>query len=177
LIVIFSAASVFGIIAAFVPAASNALFPTLVPREELPNAIAWNSLGYQTSAILGPAIAGLLLTISLPLVYAVGMGMSLLAALAIATANTPPHIKQDVRSGYNMIVDGLKYVATNKTVLGAISLDLVAVFFAGSVALLPVYPRDILEVGPQGYGLLWSATAIKCLCCNDRVNPLPKSGP
>lgn len=160
LIVIFSAATAFGMIAAFVPAASNALFPTLVPRDELPRAIAWNSLGFQTSAILGPAIAGLLLTVSLSLVYIVGMAMSLLATLAIATANTPEHVKQEVRSGFNMIVNGLRYVATNKTVLGAISLDLVAVFFAGSVALLPVYARDILEVGPQGYGLLWSATAI-----------------
>lgn len=160
LIVIFCAATAFGIIAAFVPAASNALFPTLVPRDELPRAIAWNSLGFQTSAIIGPAIAGLLLTVSLSLVYIVGMVMSLLATLAIATANTPEHVKQEVRSGFNMIVNGLRYVATNKTVLGAISLDLVAVFFAGSVALLPVYARDILEVGPQGYGLLWSATAI-----------------
>lgn len=160
LIVIFCAASAFGIIAAFVPAASNALFPTLVPRDELPRAIAWNSLGFQTSAILGPAIAGLLLTVSLSLVYIVGMVMSLLATLAIATAKTPEHVKQEVRSGFNMIVNGLRYVGTNKTVLGAISLDLVAVFFAGSVALLPVYARDILEVGPQGYGLLWSATAI-----------------
>ncbi|MEO0465032.1 MAG: MFS transporter [Pseudomonadota bacterium] len=160
LILIFCVAALLGTIYAFVPAASNALFPTLVPRTELPQAIAWNSLGYQTSSILGPAFAGLLLTISLPLVYAAGMAMSLLAALAIATAKIPAHEKRQVSSGLAMIVDGLKYVASNKIVLGAISLDLVAVFFAGSVALLPVYARDILQVGPQGYGLLWSATAI-----------------
>ncbi|MEL6285922.1 MAG: MFS transporter [Pseudomonadota bacterium] len=160
LALMFSSAAVFGVINAFVPAASNALFPTLVPREELPQAIAWNSLGYQTSAILGPAIAGLLLTISVPVVYGVGMGMSILATLAIATAVTPAHVKQDHARGLAMIVDGLRYVASNKTVLGAISLDLVAVFFAGSVALLPVFARDILQVGPEGYGLLWAATAI-----------------
>jgi len=158
--VIFAAATLLGAIYAFVPAASNALFPTLVPRGELPQAIAWNSLGYQTSSILGPALAGLLLTVSLPLVYVVGMAMSLGAMVAIATATTPSHVKQDNARGLSMIFDGLRYVASNRTVLGAISLDLVAVFFAGSVALLPVYARDILEVGPQGYGLLWSATAI-----------------
>ncbi len=160
LTVIFAATVVLGTIYAFVPAASNALFPTLVPRAELPQAIAWNSLGYQTSSILGPAIAGLLLTASLPLVYAVGMAMSLGATLAIATAATPAHVKQVNARGLSMIFDGLRYVASNRTVLGAISLDLVAVFFAGSVALLPVYARDILNVGPEGYGLLWSATAI-----------------
>ncbi|MEM7768833.1 MAG: MFS transporter, partial [Pseudomonadota bacterium] len=158
--VIFTGAVVLGVIYAFVPAASNALFPTLVPRQELPQAIAWNSLGYQSSSILGPAVAGLLITVGLPLVYVAGMAMSLGALLAIATAVTPAHVKQVNARGLAMIWDGLRYVASNKTVLGAISLDLVAVFFAGSVALLPVYARDILEVGPQGYGLLWSATAI-----------------
>ncbi|MEM0985647.1 MAG: MFS transporter [Pseudomonadota bacterium] len=158
--VIFCSVTVLGVVYAFVPAASNALFPTLVPRDELPQAIAWNSLGYQAASILGPALAGVLLTVSVPLVYGLGMVMCLGATAGIASVETPPHVKQMNARGLAMVADGLRYVMSNRTVFGAISLDLVAVFFAGSVALLPVYARDILEVGPQGYGLLWSATAI-----------------
>lgn len=161
--VIFGVSVVFGGINAFTPAASGALYPTLVPRIELPNAIAWNSLGYQVAAILGPAIGGLLLFYGTPLVYGLASAMAVVAMLAIATANTPAHIKQDNVRGLSMIFDGLRYVAENKIVLGAISLDLVVVFFGGAIALLPVFAKDVLDLGDfatQGYGLMRAAPAI-----------------
>lgn len=158
--VIFGVSVVFGAINAFTPAASNALYPTLIPRAELPNAIAWNSLGFQVAAITGPAIGGLLLALGEAVVYATGAGMVVAAIAAIATAKTPGHVKQaDVR-GVEMIVEGLRYVGSNKIVLGAISLDLIVVFFAGSIALLPVFARDILQIGEEGFGILRAAPAI-----------------
>lgn len=158
--VLFAVSVVFGVINAFTPAASGALYPTLVPRTELPNAIAWNSLGYQVAAIIGPAIGGLLLASGEEVVYGSGAVMVILATLSIWTAQTPAHIKQTSARGLEMIIEGLRYVGSNKIVLGAISLDLIVVFFAGSVALLPVFARDILHIGEEGFGVLRAAPAV-----------------
>ena len=158
--IIFVVSALFGAINAFTPAASNALYPTLVPRTDLPNAIAWNSLGFQVAAISGPAIGGLLLAFGYTIVYGTALAMIMLATLAIATAQTPAHVKQHNVQGLAMIFQGLHYVRSNKIVLGAISLDLVVVFFAGAIALLPVFARDILQIGEEGYGILRAAPAV-----------------
>ena len=76
-----------------------------------------------------------------------------------ATAKTPPHQKLEQAKGFDMIFEGLRYIGRNKIVLGAISLDLFVVFFGGLVALLPVFARDILEVGVEGMGVLLGASA------------------
>lgn len=157
---LFAVSVLFGAVNAFTPAASGALFPTLVPRAELPNAIAWNSLGYQIAAISGPAIGGLLLFYGEATVYGTSIAMLIACLIALITMVTPEHVKQAGARGWSMVMDGLRYVGQNKIVLGAISLDLVVVFFAGSVALLPVFARDILNVGEQGYGILRAAPAV-----------------
>ena len=157
---LFSVSVVFGGINAFTPAASGALYPTLVPRDDLPSAIAWNSLGYQSAAIIGPAIGGLLLVFGEAVVYSVAIAMILIAIATFATMAAPKHVKQADARGWEMVLAGLRYVGQNKIVLGAISLDLVVVFFGGAVALLPVFARDILGVGEQGYGLLRAAPAV-----------------
>lgn len=157
---IFAVAFMLGGVNAFTPAASASLYPTLVPRSELPNAIAWNSLGYQGAAISGPAIGGLLIALGMHVVYGTASAMILIATLAIATAKTPKHVKQASVRGFSMIAEGLKYVGANRIVLGAISLDLIVVFFGGALALLPIFARDVLVVGEQGLGFLRSAPAI-----------------
>lgn len=157
---IFSTAVVLGTVNAFTPAAANALFPRLVPRSLLPNAIAWNSLGFQSAAIVGPAIGGLLYVIGAEVAYGTAALLSLLGVLLIATAGTPRHEKRPTAGGLAMVIEGLRYVGSNRIVLGAISLDLVVVFFGGAIALMPVYARDILHVGEQGLGLMRSAPAV-----------------
>ncbi len=156
---IFVAAVVFGAVNAFTPAASNSLYPTLVPRAELPHAIAWNSLGFQAAAIGGPALGGLLFIFGANAVYGVGAAMTFAAVLSIATAKTP--VQQPIAGarGFKMVIEGLRYVRDNKIVFGAISLDLVVVLFGGATALLPVYARDILHTGADGLGLLRAAPA------------------
>ncbi len=157
---IFLIAAVLGGVNAFTPAAANSLYPTLVPRAELPQAIAWNSLGFQSAAIAGPAIGGLIYVLGPHIVYATACVMILTAILAIAGARTPAHQPQRTARGVSMVVEGLRYVRSNRIVLGAISLDLIVVFFAGSVALLPVFARDVLHVGAEGLGVLRAAPAI-----------------
>ncbi|MEL7486573.1 MAG: MFS transporter, partial [Pseudomonadota bacterium] len=157
---IFSCAGLLGCVNAFTPAAGNALYPKLVPRADLPLAIAWNSLGFQTAAILGPAIGGFLYIGGPAVVYGVSAAMTAIAILAIAGADTPKHEPDRTKRGGAMVLEGLRYVRSNRIVLGAISLDLVVVLFGGATALLPVFARDILDVGAGGLGALRAAPAV-----------------
>lgn len=134
--------------------------PKLVPRSELPLAISWNSLGFQTAAILGPALGGALYIGGPGLVYGVAAAMTVCAIISIAGAKTPAHEPIANARGSAMILDGLRYMRSNRIVLGAISLDLVVVLFGGATALLPVFARDILGVGAEGLGILRAAPAL-----------------
>ena len=158
--VIFACAFLLGCATAFSPAASSALYPRLVPRADLPMAVSWNSLGRQASLVLFPAIGGLILAVGAQYVFALASFMYLIAAFAIGTAGTPQHEKSSSAAGLDMVMEGLRYVGRNKIVLGAISLDLVVVFFGSVIALLPVFAYDILDVGDIGLGFLQSAFAI-----------------
>ncbi|MEO0451311.1 MAG: MFS transporter [Pseudomonadota bacterium] len=161
---IFGVAALLGVVNAFTPAAASALYPQLVPRAELPTAIAFNSLGFQTAKIAGPALGGLLLAAGgLNLVYSTAFCLIAFAIVAIATAKTPAHEKLNNARGLDMVLEGLRYIGRNKIVLGAISLDLFVVFFGGVVALLPVFARDVLQVGEAGLGFLAAAPAIGAL--------------
>ncbi len=162
--IIFSVAALLGLVNAFTPAAANALYPQLVPRVELPTAIAFNSLGFQTAKIVGPGLGGLFLAAGgLPLVYCAAFLLIAFSIVSIATARTPKHEKLSHARGLDMVFEGVRYIGRNKTVLGAISLDLFVVFFGGVVALLPVFARDILDVGEAGLGFLAAAPAIGAL--------------
>lgn len=157
---IFAASAVMGGVNAFFPAASNALYPKLVPADELPQAIAWNSLGFQTGSIVGPAIGGFLYIGGPLLAYGVAFAMIAVAVVVLTGVENPPRAARETRPAGALMLEGLRYVATNKTVLGAISLDLVVVFFGGATALLPVFARDVLDVGAGGLGALRAAPAV-----------------
>ena len=157
---VFSAAILLGCMHAFSPAAASALLPRIVPRSDMRQAIAWNSLGFQGAAIGGPAVGGLLYILGPSTVYLVSAALLLFATLAIATARTPAHEKVSGQSGWKMTLQGLRYVRDNKVVLGAISLDLVVVLFGGVTALLPVFARDVLMTDTVGLGLLRTAPAL-----------------
>lgn len=158
--IVFTAAIVLGCMHAFSPAAASALLPRIVPRADLRQAIAWNSLGFQGAAIGGPALGGLLYIAGPEAVYLTSGALLVFATLAIATARTPAHEKVHGQSGWRMAIEGLRYVRHNKVVLGAISLDLVVVLFGGVTALLPVFARDVLHTDTVGLGLLRTAPAV-----------------
>ncbi|MBI1200730.1 MAG: MFS transporter [Phenylobacterium sp.] len=153
-------AALFGASRAFFAPANTALGPMLVPRALLPRAIAWNSLAWQTASIAGPAAAGLLVARSAETAYFTTFALYGLAGLLVflIRSNAKPEVKPGSR--WQLIKEGLAYVWRQKIVFGAISLDLFAVLLGGATALLPVFARDILHVGAEGFGILRAGPAI-----------------
>lgn len=158
-------ACVFGAARAFLAPASQAFLPMVVGRPALPRAIAAQSIAFQTGAIAGPALGGVIVGVSTPLAYGVSLAMFLLGLIAfllIRTSGRPP-APDGAHSRWQAVREGLKYVWTTKVVLGAISLDLIVVLFAGVALLTPIFARDILHVGPEGFGLLRAAFGVGAL--------------
>jgi MFS family permease len=150
-------AAIFGASRAFFYPALSALGPMLVPRELLPRAIAWNSLAGQFASIIGPALAGLLLAMSAAAAFQAAFFLYLAALISISCVRGVTRPRVQPGSRWALVQEGLAYVWTNKIVVGAISLDLCAVLLGGATALLPAFARDVLKVGPEGFGLLRSA--------------------
>jgi MFS family permease len=162
LTVLFAVAVALGLARAFAGPAFSALGPNLVPRESLPTAIALSSTSWQVGTIIGPAVGGYAYASIAPsAAYFLATGLFLVALGAMFTITPVPRSVQ-VGSAHPLrqIADGMAYVWQNKMVLGTITLDLFAVFLAGTSALLPVYAHDILHVGPQGLSMLAAAPAV-----------------
>lgn len=151
-----------GLVRAFNGPAGQAFLPLLVPAEEFPKAVAWNSSIFQAATVAGPVVGGLLYgwTRSPAIVYgcAAAEYLAALAMLARIRVRTAPGRRP--AASYRMALEGLRYIARNKMILGAISLDLFAVLLGGAIALLPVYAREILKIGASGLGILRSAPGL-----------------
>lgn len=152
--------AVMGATRAFIQPASQSLVPHLVPTELFPRAVAWTSSAFQTAVIAGPALGGALYVFGVTTVYAVAAIMMTLAAVAISRLKVRLVVHAATETGLGGLLAGIRYVWTRKDILGAVSLDLFAVLLGGATALLPIYARDILHVGPVGLGLLRSAPAV-----------------
>ena len=150
----------FGASRAFMQPAATALGPMLVPRSLLPRAIAWNSLAWQGASIAGPAIGGVLVAWSATASYCATAGLLTLASLFVVAVagDTRPQVQPGSR--WALMKEGMAYVWANKIVFGAISLDMFAVLLGGAGALLPVFARDVLHVGPEGFGMLRASPAL-----------------
>lgn len=157
---IFIALGFFGVARAFFGPAASALVANLVPEKDFANAVAWNSSSWQTASIVGPAVGGLLYGISANIAYGVALVLFVSAfILALSIKSKPLKNKREVVT-FKSLFGGFSYIYKEKVVFGAISLDLFAVLFGGAVALLPIYARDILELGPWGLGFLRAAPGI-----------------
>ncbi|QZD95473.1 MFS transporter [Qipengyuania gelatinilytica] len=158
---IFGIAILLGIARAFAGPALSALAPNLVPKSILPNAIALSSISWQVGMIVGPALGGYLYALvpALPYIAAFALFVVSITSLSFIGKVPQPPRPQNQRPIHAM-VEGLRYVVKTKMVLGAITLDLFAVFLAGATALFPVYARDILEVGETGLAQLAMAPAV-----------------
>ncbi len=158
---LFGFAALMGVARAFSGPAMSALAPNLVPKAVLPTAIAVSSIAWQTGSIVGPGLGGALLAIDQTLAYAGSFCLFLIAQLGFWMIGRveQPVMARNVHPVRQM-VDGLTYVWQNRMVFSTITLDLFAVLLAGSTALLPVYARDILKVGPEGLGILAAAPAV-----------------
>jgi len=157
---VFAVLLVFGIERAFMSPAVQSLAPNLVPLQDLSNAIAWNSSSWQLAAITGPVLGGLLYGISPHTAYTVAVVFAALGAALLYMIPKPPQRTTGEAKSWDMILGGFRFIRAEKVVLGAISLDLFAVLLGGATALMPIFARDILTLGPWGLGLLRSAPGV-----------------
>ncbi len=158
---IYAVAAAFGVIRSFSAPAGSALVGQLVPREHLGAAVAWQMTAFQAAMLGGPALGGF--------VYAAGgasrvylMAGAFYVGALLTYALMRPR-RAELHSGEPLVRalgEGLRYVWKEKILLGAMSLDLLAVLLGGATALLPVFARDILREGPDALGLLRSAPAV-----------------
>lgn len=171
---IFVALFVLGLARAFLQPARQSLVPNLVPQKALGNALALHSSAWQMGGILGPVAGGLLYGISGQTAYLTAAGLCV--AAAVFTKLVPPPERdpsQRKATSVKTILAGFSYIWNHKVILGAISLDLFAVLLGGATALLPVYARDILVVGPWGLGLLRAAPGVGAIVAAIIISQIP----
>jgi MFS family permease len=151
-----------GIVRAFNGPASQSFLPSLVPPQVFPTALSWSSSIFQGTQTIAPMLGGLVYGIvkSPVPVYLAAALEALLAIFFITAAR--PKVPAPVRRAASLetLLDGLRYIKRNRLILGTISLDLFAVLLGGAVALLPVFARDILDIGPMGLGVLRAASSV-----------------
>ncbi|MDG2349514.1 MAG: MFS transporter [Flavobacteriaceae bacterium] len=138
------------------------LVALIVPKKVYPNAATWNSSTWQMASVLGPAFAG-------ACIHWIGVHWSLCVVFGLVISSLififkiPPKPILNPKIGepiFQSLKEGVRFVFKTKAILGAITLDMVAVLFGGAVALLPVFAQDILKVGPEGFGVLRAAPAV-----------------
>ncbi len=155
-----------GIIRSFTGPIFNVMLAQVVPKNKLQNAITWNTGGFLSASIIGHALGGFLIA---------GLGNTgtltvvvilIVIAFLVLTRLQPvrPLNERGEKRTWDSVKEGLHFVFRTKELLAAISLDLFAVLFGGAVALIPVYARDILKVGAEGFGLLNAASDIGSIC-------------
>ncbi|MBS1565045.1 MAG: MFS transporter [Bacteroidetes bacterium] len=155
-----------GVIRSFAGPVFNVMLAQVVPKPVLQNATTWNQGAWLLASVSGHAIGGFLIA---------GLGntgtLAVIATL-IATAlliltqmsRKPPVLGKGEKKTWDSVKEGLSFVFSSRELLGAISLDLFAVLFGGAVAMVPVYARDILKIGPQGFGFLNGASDLGAIC-------------
>ena len=150
-----------GIARSLLQPARQALGAEIIPRTMYENAIAWRSSSWQTAAVIGPAIGGLLYGFAGPVAaYATGAVLMTFALVGFLTIHYAPSARAtDKTPILTGLVTGLRFVWSEPVILAALSLDLFSVFLGGAEALLPVFASEILKVGPQGLGILRAAPA------------------
>ena len=151
-----------GIVRSFLGPTIFSLLSLIVPKKVYPNAATWSSSVWQIGSVLGPAVAGFSITLigvhwSMCSVFL----CSIFALIALYQISAKPILNPKIGEPImDSLKEGVKFVFQNKTILGALSLDMVAVLFGGAVALLPIFAQDILKVGPEGFGVLRAAPAV-----------------
>ncbi|WP_405384702.1 MFS transporter [Maribacter sp. LLG6340-A2] len=151
-----------GLVRAFLGPTIFSLIALIVPKKIYPNAATWSSTTWQMASVLGPALAGF--SISLIGVHwsmCVIFGFSLLALTALFNISKKPILNPKIGEPvFQSLREGLTFVFKTRAVLGALTLDMIAVLFGGAIALLPIFAQDILHVGSEGFGILRAAPAV-----------------
>jgi MFS family permease len=166
-----------GLARAFQSPARSSLIPQLVPEQNFSNAVSWYVTGFELSSMTGPALAGGLIYLLggvTPIFAIAGLGnLFFLVILAALTGRSYAAGSREGQASLKTLLAGFKYVWNTKLLLGAMSLDLFAVLFGGAVALLPVFAKDILGVGPAGFGALRAAPSLGAITMAMLTTHLP----
>lgn len=151
-----------GLLRAFFGPTIFSLVALIVPKKAYPNAATWNSSTWQMASVLGPAFAGLTINwIGVHWSLCIVFGLVLLSFVLLFGISRKPIMNPKIGEPImQSLKEGVRFVFKTKAILGALSLDMIAVLFGGAVALLPVFAQDILKVGPEGFGLLRAAPAV-----------------
>lgn len=161
LIVAYTAIFISGFARSFIMPASFSLLAQIIPRKDISSASAWMSTGFQASMIVAPAIAGLIFG-GYGAMAAWLMPMSMMAAAFLFMGEIKPQPRDEAKKrepAIESIREGWRFMMKTPILLGAMSLDMLAVLFGGAVALLPAFATEILEVGSEGLGILRGAPA------------------
>ena len=155
-----------GIVRSFTGPTFGVFVAYIVPKEILQNATTWNQGTWLTASVSGHAICGFLIA-----GFGITGTLSAITLLIITSSfflvrlkQKPPLNKRGEKKTWESVKEGLKFVFKTKELLGALSLDLFAVLFGGAVAMVPVFARDILKVGPEGFGFLNAASDMGSIC-------------
>jgi MFS family permease len=147
-----------GIARAFSWAARSALFPSLVPRSALSNAVMWNSSTFELTSVIGPVLGGFTIAaFGIPIVYAIDAACGLAGLAMLVPIHVPPPAHPPHHHPLRDLFSGLHFVYGNKIILGAVTLDMFAVLLGGATALLPAFAKEILGVGAVGLSWLRAA--------------------
>jgi MFS family permease len=143
--------------------ARSALLPQIVPAEVFSNAATWNSSAFQVAAMIGPAIGGLILIYSTPMAYVCDAALSMVFFVFLLGLRVRPVVRTNEPLNFENLAAGVRFVFRTKIILATITLDLFAVLFGGATSLIPAFAKDILHVGPVGFGWLRAAPAVGAL--------------
>lgn len=164
-----------GIARAFNEPASSTLLPQTVPPHLFSNAATWSTSTWQFASITGPALAGLLIGFfhSVTFIYLFDALAALTFCLLLTMIKGRQLALAEKSATWKSLLEGFKFMRNTKVILAAITLDMFAVLFGGAVALLPIYATDILQVGPQGLGVMRAAPAVGALIIAFLLTHLP----
>jgi len=170
-----------GMARTFLWPASAAFLPHLVPRHLFSRAVTWNSGTFHLSSVGGPAAGGALiaLTHNAAVVYALNAAAALICLMLVCFIQRRHVVAAREKMTLANLVAGFKFVLQNRIIFGTITLDMFAVLLGGATALLPVYAKDVLRVGPSGLGVLQAAMpmgAVLCALIIAHRAPLEKAG-
>ena len=151
-----------GLLRAFFGPTIFSLVALIVPKKAYPNASTWNSSTWQMASVLGPAFAGFTINwLGVHWSLCIVFGLVILSFILLFGISKKPVLNPKIGEPLvQSLKEGVRFVFKTKAILGAISLDMIAVLFGGAVALLPVFAQDILKVGPEGFGMLRAAPAV-----------------
>ncbi|HJT57932.1 MAG TPA: MFS transporter [Ktedonobacteraceae bacterium] len=176
LILIYGCLLLIGCGVAFGNPASSTLIPQIVPEDVFANAATWSSSSWQLAAVLGPALGGFVIALShsATSVYALNAGASLLFVILLVPIAANSQVERAVEvTATGSLLEGVRFLRKSQVILAAITLDLFAVLLGGATTLLPIYAKDILQVGPTGLGWMRAAPSVGAVCISLSIAHFP----